>query len=182
MSQFPIRSASPTASFLWPTTLKSSLIALALLFAAPAVADNGHGGRTLVSGDSVFSDCGDADLAIELSGDLQGCLEIFPMDYACDELDGFARYREWGREVFHDDDGVSGFRTRYALEAVFTQGFCDTFDFTTQLAGGCDHKVFSGQGRYRGANGSLTFNDIIPEAGVSGASKFLYHGYVKVRD
>lgn len=84
--------------------------------------------------------------------------------------------------MFTDDDGVRTFRTKYTLEGIYAQGFCSTFDFTTQLAGGCVHKVFNGQGKYRGANGSITFNDIIPEPGVSGASNFLYHGYLKFRD
>jgi hypothetical protein len=97
-------------------------------------------------------------------------------------LNGFARYREWGREVFRDDDGVSGFRTAYTLEGVYSQGFCTTFDFATQLAGGCDHKVFSGSGKFLGANGIITFNDIIPVSGVSGASNFLYHGQLKYSD
>jgi len=133
-----------------------------------------------VSGDSVFSACG--DFAIELSGDLNGCLDIVPTRFTCQELNGFARYREWGREVFSDDDGVSWFRTRYSLEGVYSSGFCTSFDFLTQLAGGCDHKVFSGRGKYQGANGNIIFNDIIPNPGVSGASNFLYHGDLKYKD
>ena len=153
---------------------------LLFLLALPALADDDRGRRALVSGDSVFSDCG--EFAIYMSGDLNGCLDIFPRHFTCEELNGFARYREWGREVFRDDDGVSGFRTVYTLEGVYSQGFCNTFDFATQLAGGCDHKVFNGSGKFLGANGIITFNDIIPAAGVSGASNFLYHGELKFRD
>ena len=162
------------------TAASGLLIALVLVLAAPAMAENGHGGRSLVSGDSTFSDCG--NFAIEMTGDFNGCLEIFPSGYSCEELNGFAVYNEWGAEAFSDNDGVSSFQTKYTLEGIYAQGFCSSFDFATQLAGGCEHKIFSGTGRFLGSNGSITFNDIIPEAGVSGATNFLYHGYVKVRD
>lgn len=155
-------------------------VALVFTFAASAVSGDEAGGRQWVSGDSVFSDCG--DFAIEMSGDLNGCLEIFPTHYTCDELNGFALYRERGTEVFTDNDGVSSFRTKYDLEGTYSPGFCTSFDFSTQLAGGCDHKVFSGEGKFRGANGIITFNDIIPVSGVSGASNFLYHGKLKYQD
>jgi len=170
----------PKVAIHWPTATACLVLAVLFALAVPVLADQGHGGRETVSGDSVFSDCG--GFAIELSGDLNGCLEIEPLRYTCDELDGFARYREWGREFFTDNDGKSTFRTRYDLEAIYSSGFCTTFDFATQLAGGCDHKVFSGRGKFQGANGLITFNDIIPEPGVSGASNFLYHGKLKYRD
>lgn len=155
-------------------------IACLLLVALAMPAMAGQGGRTLVSGTSVFSDCG--DFALEMTGDLNGCLEIFPEDFTCEELEGFARYREWGEERFLDDDGVSSFRTKYTVEGVYSQGFCTTFDFLTQLAGGCTHKVFHGRGRFQGTNGVLTFNDVIPDPGVSGATSFLYHGDIKIRN
>lgn len=173
-------SNSGIITFHRPVAAKGLLLILFLLLALPAMADNGHGGRTQISGDSMFSDCG--DFALEMTGDLNGCLEIFPERFTCEELNGFAVYREWGEELFRDDDGVSTFRTTYDLEGVFAQGFCDSFDFSTQLAGGCNHKVFSGEGKFHGSNGLITFNDIIPAPGVSGASNFLYHGNVKITD
>jgi hypothetical protein len=166
----------------WPNLTLGLLVALLVAMAAPAMADNGHGGRTLVSGDSEYSDCGGPDvLAIAMTGDLNGCLGIFPSRYTCEELNGFALYSEWGTEEFSDDDGVSSFHTTYTLEGIYAPGFCETFDFATQLSGSCDHKIFTGQGRYLGSNGSITFNDIIPVVG-SGATNFLYHGYMKLRD
>jgi hypothetical protein len=169
-----------TAVIRWPNVALGVLVALLVAIAAPAVADNGHGGRTLVSGDSVYSPCG--ELAIQMTGDLNGCLEIFPTRYTCEELQGFALYSEWGNEEFSDDDGVSSFHTKYTLAGIYAQGFCSTFDWSTQLSGGCDHQIFSGQGRFKGSNGSITFSDIIPEPGVSGASNFLYRGYMKQGD
>lgn len=160
----------------------SLFLALSLASSMPAMAGNGQGGRTLVSGTAVPSNCGDADFAAELSGDLNGCLSIFPQRFTCDELDGFSVYREWGEEQFNDDDGVSRFHTTYDFTGVFGPGFCTSFDLTTQLSGSCNHKLFRGQGRFRGTNGSIMLNDIIPDPGVSGASHYLYHGYVKLRD
>jgi len=161
-----------------------AVVVLALFFAlsVSVSAADGQGGRTQVSGDSVFSDCG--GYAIELSGDLNGCLEIVPQRYTCEELNGFAVYREWGEEFFMDDDGESTFRTKYDLEGIYASGFCasDPADYSLQLSGGCDHKIFSGTGKFRGANGNIVFYDIIPEAGVSGATNFIYHGEVKYQE
>ncbi len=163
-----------------PGTCAALMLAVFLIWTAPAAADEGQGSRTRVSGDSVYSDCG--TFATELSGDLNGCLDIVPQRFTCEEQNGFAVYREWGEEFFRDEDGESMFHTTYDLEGIYAEGFCTTFDFTTQLSGGCDHKVFNGNGKYRGSNGLIVFYDIIPEPGVSGASNFLYHGNVKYRD
>ncbi|HET6564563.1 MAG TPA: hypothetical protein VFG52_04045 [Xanthomonadales bacterium] len=178
MSEYKHLLYFPDDSKRWPKWFAIFVALTMLALAFPVIADNGQGGRTLVSGDSTYSDCG--GLAIELTGDLNGCLEIFPTRYTCDELEGFARYREWGTEEFTDNDGVSTFHTTYDLEGIYTPGFCESFDFSTQLAGGCNHKIFSGRGKFLGSNGSITFNDIIPEPGVSGASNFLYHGNMKL--
>lgn len=164
----------------WPEVARCVLLLLLCAAAIPALAGDGQGGRTLVSGNAVFSDCG-STFAAELDGDLNGCLEVFPHGFTCEELNGFAVYNEWGEEFFTDDDGVSTFRTTYTLEATLAQGFCESFDFSLQLTGGCEHTIFSGTGKFRGANGSITLSDIIPVPGVSGASNFLYHGYVKMR-
>jgi hypothetical protein len=156
------------------------VLAMFFVFSVSVYAADGQGGRTRVSGDSVFSDCG--EYALEMSGDLNGCLDIIPQRYTCEEVGDIAVYREWGEEFFRDEDGVSTFETKYDLEGIYTAGFCETFDFTTQLAGGCDHKVLKGRGKFRGANGIITFYDIIPDPGVSGASNFIYHGDVKYQD
>lgn len=163
-----------------PMAAKGLLLILFLLLALPAIAGTAQDGHTQISGDSVLSDCG--DFALEMTGDLNGCLEIFPERFTCEELNGFAVYREWGEELFRDNDGVSSFSTKYDLEGLYAQGFCDSFDFSTQLAGGCSHKVFSGEGKFLGSNGLITFYDIIPVPGASGASNFVYHGDVKIED
>ena len=168
-------------------TALALLIAVSIAYAAgkPASANadgNGYGNhRHAVSGDSVFSDCG--DFAIELSGDLNGCLHIVPGSYTCSELNGFDQYNERGTELFEDEDGSSGFRTRYTLEARFSPGFCNSFNFALQITGGCLHTIVnaSGRGKYRGAKGTITFSDVIPDPGESGATNFLYHGDLKLK-
>ncbi|MGI9606505.1 MAG: hypothetical protein ACR2P0_10245 [Acidimicrobiales bacterium] len=143
--------------------------------------------RTTVSGDAVPSTCnnGVGAGAIALTGDLEGCLIFFPGSFECTELNGFALYEERGREVFVGKyDGQRGrFRTKYTLAATYTAGSCAEFDtggfpFLNQLTGGCDHHIVGKRGVFKGMRGLLTFHDVIPEPGVSGASNFLYSGYL----
>ena len=53
-------------------------------------------------------------------------------------------------------------------------------DFSAQLTGGCLHKIVdsSGTGKFEGVDGKLRFFDVIPDPGESGASNFLYAGYL----
>ena len=143
-----------------------------------------------VSGDSEPSDCnnGRGAGAIALTGDLEGCLIFFPGDFTCDELNGFDRVRESGRELFIGSlFGERGkFRTHYDLEATYAAGFCDAveaggFPFEMQLTGGCDHYVRGRTGAFRGMKGLITFFDVVPVPGESGASNFLYAGELKTR-
>lgn len=154
--------------------------------------DDGDRAETVqVSGNAVPSECNDGRGAgaIELTGDLEGCLTFFPKDFTCEELNGFALYNERGREVFEGSlNGESGkFRTKYTLEATYTQGSCAAFDaggfpFLNQLTGGCDHFVKGRNGVFDDARGLITFHDVIPEPGVSGASNFLYSGHIDLDD
>lgn len=165
-----------------------SLLLLAVI-AAPADA-RGKPRLVPVSGDAVPSECneGVGVAAIELVGDLTGCLTFLSLDFECEELNGFALYSEVGRESFSGTlNGVEGtFATRYTLEATYTSGACSEFDaggfpFEKQLTGGCDHRVVAGTGVFRRARGLVTFYDVIPEPGQSGASNYLYSGEIRVR-
>ena len=144
--------------------------------------------KTQISGNAVPSDCaGDRGAgAIELSGDLTGCLIFFPATFECVEMNGFARVRETGRELFVGRyDGERGkFRTKYDLEATYSSGACADFDaggfpFEKQLTGGCDHYIRGRSGTFRGMRGLITFFDVIPDPGTSGASNFFYAGYLR---
>lgn len=155
-----------------------------VVLAAPALA----GGRTSISGNSVPSDCNDGvgAGAIALTGDIEGCLTFFPEDYRCDELNGFDRYWEAGTEHFVGTyQGEAGeFTTTYTLEATFAEGFCDAveaggFPFELQLTGGCDHYVTGTSGAFEGVRGLITFFDVIPDPGTSGASNYLYAGRLR---
>ncbi len=143
---------------------------------------------TTVSGDSVPSDCNDGIGvgALALSGDLEGCLTFLDFDFECEELNGFALYSERGRESFEGTaNGVEGtFTTRYTLEATYTSGACEEFNaggfpFEQQITGGCDHYIVNGTGAFRDARGLITFFDVIPEPGVSGASNYLYSADIR---
>lgn len=161
-------------------------IVLVLALTSPSGAAGDSGGETItISGDSVPSDCneGEGAGAIALTGDIEGCLTFFPGDYSCDRLNGFDRFRETGTESFtgslHGQPG--DFTTSYTLEASYAAGFCDQVDaggfpFELQLTGGCDHTVTGTSGAFEGVTGLITFFDVIPDPGVSGASNFLYAG------
>ena len=174
-----------------PVMVLAVVAALVGASALPVSADGKKGGeRITVSGNSVPSDCNDGEGAgaIALTGDLEGCLTFFPKRFTCDELNGFARYRESGTESFegtlHGEPGR--FSTSYTLEATYESGSCAEFEaggfpFLSQLTGGCDHYVRGRSGAFRGASGLITFFDVIPDPGSSGASNFLYAGTLKVR-
>ena len=160
---------------------------LMLAFTAPvgAADSNGVGEVMTVSGNSEPSDCNNDEGvgAIYLTGDVEGCLTFFPSDFSCDELNGYDRYRESGTETFdgslHGEPGK--FTTTYTLEATYAPGFCDGvnaggFPFELQLTGGCDHAVTGTEGSFAGITGLITFFDVIPNPGVSGASNFFYAG------
>ncbi len=87
------------------TVAAVGLTATALLMLATTASAGANGKRTTVSGDSTFSvdgcNNGKGAGAIELTGDLVGCLTFFPKRFTCQELNGFALYKEWGREKFN---------------------------------------------------------------------------------
>jgi hypothetical protein len=127
-----------------------------------------------------------------MSGDLQGCLSVFVQGFSCRELGDFDLYSERGQEVFVGTfRGQQGrFRTTYTVEGAYAKGFCQSFDFSVQVAGGCSHKVHGRSGVFREAEGLLTFLDVVanvtgdPVTGAftpgTGANNFLYYGRISL--
>jgi hypothetical protein len=147
----------------------ASVFAVVVLASGSAALADGNR-TTFVSGNSTYSDCGLAgsDLALAMTGDLEGCWSVFVEGFKCKELDGFDLYLEHGREVFVGTlRGKQGrFATDYTLDAVMAKGFCQSFDFTLEVAGGCNHKIHGRSGVFEGADGLIKFLDVI--AGVTG--------------
>lgn len=156
--------------------------------------DNSKGKSVFVSGNSTFSDsCGleGSDFAILLTGDLEGCLSIFIEGYRCKELEDYDLYLENGREVFVGTfHGKSGrFRTTYTIDAAYAKGFCQSFDPSLQVGGGCDHEINGGSRIFRDAEGLIKFIDVVanvtgdPLTGEfmygTGANNFLYYGRIR---
>ena len=161
--------------------------------AASLSGSSGGGKRVFVSGNSTFSTtCGlaGASYAILLTGDLEGCLSSFVESYSCKELADYDLYREKGREVFVGKyHGKSGrFRTTYVFDGAYAKPFCQTFDTTLEVGGGCSHPFEGRSGVFEGTNGLLKFIDVI--AGVTGnpvtgeytagtgGNNFLYYGHL----
>jgi hypothetical protein len=157
---------------------------------SPATANESK--STFVSGNSTYSDCGleGSDVALAMTGDLEGCWSVFVQGFKCKELDGYDLYLENGREVFIGKyRGKQGrFATDYTLDAVMAKGFCQSFDFTLEVAGGCDHKIHGRSGVFDGAEGRIKFLDVIagvtgdPVSGTfnagTGANNFPYYGRI----
>jgi hypothetical protein len=143
----------------------------------PALAD----GKTIaISGDSVPSDCAapnKADLGLELTGSLTGCLAIFIQHTNCREDNGFALYTELGREEF--EGKLNGkpikFDTQYTAIVTFPTGSCPITDFVAEITGGCIHYI-SG----KDVGGVFNLYDVMPIVG-QGSTHAFYDG-VLTRD
>jgi hypothetical protein len=171
--------------------VSASIVAVAALASGSAALADGNR-TTFVSGNSTYSDCGleGSDLALKMTGDLEGCWSVFVQDFKCKELDGFDLYLENGREVFVGTlRGRRGrFATDYTLDAVMAKGFCQSFDFSLEVAGGCNHKVHGRSGVFEGASGLIKFLDVItgvtgdPVTGAfhagTGPNNFPYYGRI----
>ncbi len=171
--------------------------ALATVIMASGNAALATGDRsTVISGNSIFSDCGVAgsDFALLMTGDLEGCLSIFVQGYTCTELNDFAHYTERGRETFVGTlRGKRGrFTTNYTVDAAYAAGFCQSFDFSLELSGSCIHKIHGKSGAFTDAEGVFTLFDVItnvtgdPVTGAfaagSGGNNFLYYGRIRTSD
>jgi hypothetical protein len=171
----------------------ASVLAAAVLVSGSAALADGNRG-TFVSGNSTYSDCGieGSDLALAMTGDLEGCWSVFVEGFTCKELADFDLYSERGREVFIGTmNGKQGkFRTTYTLEGAYAKGFCQSFDFSQQLAGGCSHRVYGRSGVFKEAEGLIEFLDVVagvtwdPSSGAfgpgTGANNFLYFGRLEL--
>jgi hypothetical protein len=160
------------------------------------IASAAEDGSYAISGNSTISDCGidGSDLALQMTGDLHGCLSIFVQGYTCRERNGFDHYTERGREVYVGTwRGKNGrFRTTYTINAAYASGFCQSFDFSLQLSGSCTHKIEGRSGVFTDAEGVFTMFDVVtgvtgdPITGAFapgfGATSFLYSGRIRKGD
>lgn len=179
-------------SFRWGRIVLAMALASLMLVGGSAAVAGGHSKPQFVSGNSTVSDCGlpGSDLALALTGDLKGCWSMFVEDYTCRQLDDYDLYIEKGREVFIGKfKGRHGtFRTKYTFEGAYAKGFCQSFDPTLEVAGGCIHKVFGATGVFADAKGLVKFLDVITDvtgdpvtgefqAG-TGGNNFPYYGRI----
>jgi hypothetical protein len=168
----------------------------AVIMASGNSASASEGRSYAISGNSTISDCGldGSDLAVLMTGDLQGCLSIFVQAYNCRERNGFDHYTERGREVFVGTwRGKQGrFGTYYTINAAYASGFCQSFDFSLQISGSCTHTIDGRSGVFADAEGVFTMFDVVtgvtgdPVTGAfapgSGATSFLYSGRIRTGD
>jgi hypothetical protein len=175
--------------------LAAAAISTVLMASGNAALAAGDGSRR-ISGNSTFSDCGvdGSDFALLFTGDLNGCLSIFVQGYSCKELNGFAHYKERGREAYTGTwrGGKGRFTTTYTVDAAYAQGFCDSFDFSLELSGSCTHHITGRSGIFADTEGVFTMFDVItnvtgdPVTGAfaagSGGNNFLYSGRIRPVD
>ncbi len=176
-----------TARVLFAIALASMMLA-----GGSAAVAGGDKKPVFVSGNSTYSDCGlpGSDYALSLTGDLKGCLSTFVEGFKCKKLGAYDLYFEEGREVFvgkyHGQQGR--FRTTYTFDGAYAKGFCQSFDPTLEVGGGCKHPITGKSGVFADAKGLIKFIDVI--AGVTGDSttgefqpgtggnNFLYYGRI----
>ena len=158
------------------TSFRSAVVLIAIALASmmlaggSAASAGGDKKPVFVSGNSTFSDCGlpESDYALSLTGDLEGCWSTFVQGYKCKALADYDLYFEEGREVFVGKyRGQQGrFRTTYTFEGAYAKGFCQSFDPTLEVGGGCNHKITGVSRVFADAKGLIKFIDVI--AGVTG--------------
>lgn len=103
-----------------------------------------------------------ADFALQLTGDLEGCLYTYVDDFGCSPS---GTYRESGREYFvgtyNGDFGT--FWTTYKFEAKYEGCSEEGFFLGAEIFGRCQHPIVkeSGTGIFDGVTGRLDFKDIV---------------------
>jgi hypothetical protein len=166
--------------------LAVALVAAKDVSAAPSPAH--AGGATQIRGIGVYADeqtCDDpervnakgeeANYALILDGDLEGCLYTF-VKTAKSSPSG--TYRETGKEVFvgsiRGRTGSGTFKLTYRFEAKYE----DLDDPATEIFGRCQHPIVrgSGTGVFKGVTGILLFKDVL-EAGKD--PYFPYRGHLR---
>jgi hypothetical protein len=167
-----IRSMKRRFTILTLTTLAIvALIGVVSTAPSPALAE----GATQISGVAFFDEADlcdsssmDADFALIMDEDLQGCLYTF---VETQESSPSGTYRETGTELFVASDGVSMFETTYRFEAKYE----DVDTLTGEIFGRCQHPIVegSGTGIFEGVSGQLFFKDDV-EAG-----NFPYRGHLQ---
>src|SRR5215210_7780699 len=175
-----VRSMKRRSTILTLTTLAAvALIGVVWTAPSPALAE----GATQISGDAVFDAVppetpvcpiegtayADADYALVMTGDLEGCLYTFVDPGA--ESSPSGTYRETGTETFVASDGSGTFETTYRFEAKYE----DVDTLSGEIFGRCQHPIVegSGTGDYEGVSGRLDFKDDV-ETGT-----FLYRGHLR---
>lgn len=152
-----------------------ALLALAVAFTVhyPALA----GGTTKISGLGFFANPGectdsqgaDADFAVKLTGDLEGCLYTYVETADCSPS---GTYRETGHELFvSQGNAADTFGTTYRFEGKYQ----DCANLMGEIFGRCQHPIVagSGTGAYTGVTGRLDFKDDIA------AGNFPYRGHMR---
>lgn len=187
-----MKTISPGTTWRNASVRSTSILASMMLAGASAAFATGNDTNVFVSGNSTYSSCGldGSDFALSMTGDLEGCLSVFVEGFKCKALDDFDLYSERGREVFVGSlRGKQGrFRTTYTFDAAMAKGFCQSFDLSLEVAGGCKHKVEGRSGVFKDAEGLITFFDVIANvtgnpvtgefAAGTGGNNFLYFGRI----
>ena len=126
------------------------------------------GVAVLDEADECDSGSKEADFALIMSGDLEGCLYTFVQSA---ESSPSGTYRETGTELFVASDGVSTFETTYRFEARYE----DVDNLSGEQFERCQHPIVegSGTGIFEGVSGQLFFKDDV-EAG-----NFPYRGHLQ---
>lgn len=158
------------ASLRSATVLIAIALAATMLVGGSASSAGGDKKPVFVSGNATASDCGlpGSDWAIALTGDLEGCWSAYTQEFKCLELADYDLGIEKGHEIFVGSyKGRQGrLRTTYTVEAAYAKGFCQSLDFTLEVAGGCIHKITGTSGVFDDAKGLIKFLDVI--TGVTG--------------
>ena len=142
---------------------------------------NASSGATQISGVGYFAaletcnySAAGADFALQMTGDLEGCLFVYVDTYECSPS---GTYRESGREYFVGTyNGESGtFWTTYKFEAKYEGCSEDGFFLGAEIFGRCQHPLVkeSGTGVFDGATGRLNFKDNVVDG------SFPYKGHLR---
>ncbi|HEX5692937.1 MAG TPA: hypothetical protein VFX76_23155 [Roseiflexaceae bacterium] len=165
------------------TIVQLTALAVAALISAVLMAPSSAfaGGATQISGVSFFDEANvcnassqDADFALIMTGDLEGCHYVFIDSVECSPS---GTYREEGRERFVGTyNGAAGtFLTTYKFESKY-EGCADDGSFIgAEIFGRCQHPLVVGRntGVFEGATGRLDFKDDIA------AGNFPYRGHLR---
>jgi hypothetical protein len=156
--------------------LAIALVAAKDVSAAPSPAL--AGGATQISGVAFFEEPGECvdpegvgdDYALDMDGDLEGCLYTFVETADCSPS---GTYRETGTELFVGEYNgeVGTFRTTYKFEAKYE----DCPNLVGEIFGRCQHPIVegSGTGVFEGVRGILLFKDEV-ETGT-----YFYRGHLR---